>query len=230
MNSTYRKVESMPAEANLFFDGTSVGSEEAPPRIIRSELFSMSYYAVLKKRFDRITADDFLLYARRLTALCDTVYGASRIEMSQNSGVPLGAADLNAASQGVYEHLMPPGQKIGISQLTVDSFRQLFIGSDTMILSVYPIVARDDTQSSFAQIEWSRGRPRTIFFYAQGGGGITGNRFPGDSHPALQDLLTRKMFHIPGAAPNFHFAVKLGIDADTREREGRRFGRWGRSF
>ena len=206
-------IESMTA--SLFFDNALIiGTEEAPQCVLKAEQFASSYYAVLKKRLGHITADDFLKYARRLTVLCNEIYQGSVLGLRKDKSVPLGLAAF-AASQGVYDS--NSGETIDINRLTANSFREMFEYSSSMVLDTRPKILRDDIHASFAQIEWTRGRTRTIFFYAQQGGRYD---LEGSQRP-LENLLLRKMFHIPGVAPSLNFAVKLGIGASLNEAEGK---------
>lgn len=202
--------------AGLFFKGEVVGREEAPRCVLEAERFASTYNAVLKKRFGHITADDFLKYARRFALLCNEIYRGSELELRRNKSVPLGFA-VFAASQSVYEG--GPGEVLDISQLTPDSFRGILERSSTMVLDIRPKAARDDIRHSFAQVEWTHGRPKTIFFYAQQGGR---HDLKGSQRP-LENLLLRKMFHVPNSAPSLNFTVKLGIGASLNEAEGKLF-------
>jgi hypothetical protein len=206
----------MTATASLFFDDALIGIEEAPQRVLEVERFASTYHAVLKKRLGYITADDFLKYARRFTVLCNEIYQGSVLELRRNKSVPLGFA-VFAASQGVYEGNL--GEVIDIVQLTPDSFREMFERSSSVVLDIRPEVSREDIRSSFAQIEWTRGRPRTIFFYAQQGGRYD---LEGSQRP-LENLLLRRLFHVSGVAPSLNFAVKLGVGASLDEAEGKLF-------
>lgn len=204
------------ATASLFFDDALIGAEEAPRRVLEAERLASTYHAVLKKRVGHITAYDFLKYARRFSVLCNEIYQGSVLELRKNKRVPLGFA-VFAASQGVYKG--NPGEMIDVSRLTGESFREMFEHSSSMVLNVKPMVPRDDIRSSFAQIEWTRGRPRTIFFYAQQGGRYD---LKGSQRP-LENLLLRKLFHVSGVAPSLNFAVKLGVGASLDEAEGKLF-------
>ncbi|MBI2626788.1 MAG: hypothetical protein HYW77_00915 [Parcubacteria group bacterium] len=206
----------MTATASLFFDDALIGTEEAPQRVLEAERFASTYHAVLKKRLGHITTEDFLRYARRFTVLCNEIYQGSMLELRRDKSVPLGFA-VFAASQGVYEG--NPGETIDIGQLTANSFREMFEHSSSMVLDIRPRVSREDIRSSFAQIKWTRGRPRTIFFYAQQGGRYD---LEGSQRP-LENLLLRKLFHVSGVAPSINFAVKLGVGASLDEAEGKPF-------
>jgi len=206
----------MTATASLFFDDALIGTEEAPQRVLEAEQFASDYHAVLKKRLGHITADDFLKYARRFVVLCNEIYQGSVLELRRDKSVPLGFA-VFAASQGNYEG--NPGEAIDVSRLTADSFREMFERSSSMVLDIRPKASRDDIRSSFAQIEWTHGRPRTLFFYAQ-----QGERYDlKESQRPLENLLLRKLFHVSGVAPSINFGVKLGVGASLDEAEGKLF-------
>lgn len=206
----------MVATVNLFFDNVVIGDEEAPQRVLEAQRRASSYDAVLKKRFGRITADDFLKYARRLTILCNEIYQGSKLELLKNKSIPLGFA-VFVASQGLYEGYS--GEVIDINQLSADSFRKMFEHSSSMILNIRPNVRNRDIFSSFTQIAWTRGRLKTIFFYAQQGRSY----YCSENHGPLEDLLLRKLFYVPGVAPSLNFAVKLGLKAHFDEAEGKLF-------
>ena len=206
----------MEATANLFFKGVLIGEQEAPQRILEAQRSASTYYAVLKKRFGHITADDFLKYTRRFAVLCNEIYHGSRLELLKDKSIPLGYA-VSAASRGLYRG--NPGEAIDIDCLTIESFREVFGCSSSIILNIKPKALREDICASFSQIEWTYGRPRTIFFYAQQGGRYD---LEGSLRP-LENLLFRKMFHVPGFAPSINFAVKLGICAFLDEAEGKLF-------
>lgn len=208
----------MAAVVSLFFDNmlALVGADEAPKRILETERFASNYRAVLKKRFGHITADDFLKYARRFAVLCNGIYRGSRFEFLKNRSVPLGFA-VFAASQGAWEG--NPGEELDISKLTTDAFREIFTHASSMVFNIRPRVSREDIRSSFVQVAWTRGRPRTIFFYAQQGGRYDLN---GSQRP-LENLLLRKMFYVSGVPPSFNFAVNLGVRAYLNEAEGKLF-------
>jgi hypothetical protein len=198
----------MTATADLFFDNILIGAEEAPQGVLEAQRFASTYDAVLKKRLGHITANDFIKYARRFAALCNEIYQDSVLELRKNKSVPLGFA-VFAASQGLYEG--NPGEAIDIDRLTADSFREMFEHLSSMVLDIRPIVEHDGIRFSFSQIQWTRGRPRTIFLYSQDSG-----RYDqaGEYHRGpLHDLLLRKMFHVPSTAPSLNFAVKLGVSA-----------------
>lgn len=212
----------MAVTASLFFGDALIGTEEAPRRVLEAERFAFNYWAVLKKRFGHITADDFLKYSRRFSVLCGEVYRGSNLELRINKGVPLGFAVL-AANLGIWEGV--PGEKLDVSQLTVDTFREIFARSSSVTLDIRPIIERDDIRLSFSQIEWTRERPRTIFLYAQDGGRYDQRRDQtGEYHRGpLHDLLLRKMFYVAGTAPSFNFVVKMGVGASIKASEGRMF-------
>ncbi len=208
----------MTAAASLFFDDVLIGVEEAPQHVLEAQRFASSYDAVLKKRFGRIRSENFLKYARRFVALCNEIYQGSVLELRKNKSVPLGFA-VFAASQGLYEGNL--GEIIDINQLTVDSFQKMFEHSSSMVLDIRPIAERDDIRFSFSRIEWTHGRPRTIFLYSQDSG-----RYDqaGEYHRGpLHDLLLRKMFHVSGVVPGLNFAVKIGVGALLDEAQGRLF-------
>lgn len=195
----------------LFFEDVLIGQQEAPQRILESQRFQSTYHAVLKKKFGSITADDFLKYARRFAVLCDEVYRESNLRLRKNQGVPLGYAFF-AASQGEWEGV--PGETLDLINLTADLFQEIFELSSSMVLVIRPKVA-EHLLSSFAEIEWTHGRPKTIFFYAQDG------YHPDRSHRPLENLLLQKLFYVSGVAPSFNFAVKLGVGAYMDEMEGK---------
>ena len=201
----------MAATIGLFFDDTLISTEEAPRRILKRSDFT--YRAILKKRFGPVTADDFLKYARRFSVLCNEVYKESKLELQKNKSIPLGS-DVALASQGQYEGEL--GETLDINQLNVDSFREIFKHSSSLVLIIQPTVERKDICYSFSQIRWTRDRQRTIFFYSQDGGKF-------DPKGPLHNLLIRKMFYVSGVAPNLNFAVKFGVGAFLNEAEGKRF-------
>ncbi len=203
----------MTALTSLFFDAT-IGTEEAPQHILESERFSSSYHAILKRRFGRVTADDFLRYARRFTILCNQVYQGSKLELRRNKSIPLGF-EVFLASQGGYEG--EPGEVIDANRLTNDSFREMFEDSFSIVVNILPKLAREDILHSFAQVQWTRSRPKTIFFYAQQGGRYD---LEGIQRP-LENLLLRKLFHVPSAPPSINFTVKLGVSGWANKAEGK---------
>ncbi len=188
----------MTATASLFSDNESIGTEDAPQYLLNVARLEWNYHAVLKKRFGNITASDFLKYARRLVVLCDEIYQGSVLELR----VPLDSFDRNFR------------ETVEISTLTENSFRKVFKHSWSMRLTIRPMILSDEIRHSFAQIEWTRCRPRAIFFYAQQGEGYILWR-------PLENLLLRKLFYVSGVAPSLNFVVGLGLSVWMDEVEGK---------
>lgn len=187
---------------------------EAPQRILETVRFESFYHAVLKKRFVHIAADDFVKFARRFVFLCEQVYQGNALWLRRDESVPLGWASV-AASLGQYEK--DPGEVIRLEDLGEDRFREIFATASTITLTIKPTVHRPDVKHSFAKMAWTRGRPKTVFFYAQQGGR---HDIESACDRPLEGLLYRKMFHVPDSAPNLRFSVRLGIDASLSERRG----------
>lgn len=194
-----------------------IEEQEVPQHILEEQRCAATYRAVLKKRFGRITANDFLKYASRFIVLCDKIYQGSELELLKDRSVPLNFTDLFAASQGLYKG--EPGETLDISRITPESFRKIFKHSSSVVLDILPKVWREDIATSFAQVEWTYGRSKFISFYAQQGGRYD---LPGGQRP-LESLLFRKMFYVPGTAPNINFAVRFGTSARMDELLGNPF-------
>lgn len=205
----------MTLPAILFsHDAFLSSNEEAPQRTLASQRHSSCYRAILKKRIGTITSKDFMKYARRLASLCEEIYQGSILTLQKDKSIPTGR-EVFVASRGAYEG--NPGEPIDLEQLTDQSFLEIFKYSSSMVLCIKPSSACEDTLSSFAQIKWTHKRPRTIFFYAQQGG-----RYDlATIERPLENLLLRKLFHVPGSAPSMNFIVKLGVADFLNELEGK---------
>ena len=185
--------------SNLFVTNVEVREESAPKSVIESGRFEATYYAVLKRRLGRIRARDFLMYGRRFVALCSKVYPGTSITVHENQSVPVGFA-LRAASLGEYKGIT--GEILNLEKLTDDAFRAIFDSAFSVVLRVEPKFEREDMRYSFGQMEWTRERSQTIFFYAQG--------------DLLERLLLEKMFYISGVAPSLNYMVGLGVESFLR--------------
>lgn len=189
-----------------FFDTAQIGLEEAPYHIVEAAQSAASYHAVMKKRHGRVAAEDFPKYASRMVALCDEIYLGSSLELRKNKHIPLRLA---AFAVSLDFHEDNSGEAVDIAQLTADSFREMFDSASSVVLDIRPRDFREDVRYSFAQVEWTREKPKAIFFYAQQGGRYD---CEGGQRP-LENLLLRKMFYVTGTAPGYGFDVKLGVGA-----------------
>lgn len=215
---------------------------QAPLRILERVSNEFSYQAFLKKRFGNISAEDFVQYGLRFAALCDQIYQGSELKLFRNRSVPVGPLETFLEGSGIFG---PEGELISLEENSQE-FKNTFDTSLTATLNIHPASPSEDLSSSFAQMEWNRRKPKTIFFYAQqnrptykgkeiseeafvGGLGYMPSprdleafsemaQWQGKSQPSLINLLYRKMFHVPGSAPNLLFSVGLGIDATLKGR------------
>ncbi|MBI3075013.1 MAG: hypothetical protein HYY92_02245 [Parcubacteria group bacterium] len=181
---------------------------------MESQRYADAYFAVLRKRFGCVTGAEFLRYARRLAVLCDTVYNGSTIEIRKNHEIPIGRFALLSAGSGWRKVSM--GEKLDINTVdTSAAFRIRFLYAASMKVEIFPLT-QNGGGSSRATIEWTCQRPKTIFFRVEEPGRYDKNgRHPG----TLQELLTRKMFHVHGVAPGINSTVRLGILETIQELE-----------
>lgn len=173
-----------------YFKDKDVGTWKEPIFLPKRGEIS-SYYAVLKKPFWTFTACEFVKYARRLTSLCMHVYGRANFELKRNNTPFNFNFSDNALQIGKKK-----GVSIGITFLTDHSFREIFMASSSIGLRILQKPHGEAIAKSFAMIEWTSTRPRTLFFYAKNGE-ETDNR---TGHGELQSLLRQQLF-IPGVIP-----------------------------
>ena len=129
------------------------------------------FSGALKKRWfaGDITPADFLRFGRQLIGCCNQVYQGCEVELLRNRVVAIGYGTIEV-SHGLEEVIHDP---IDFRQMTEAEFGSLMASCRTLTVVVRPSVQRKELASSFGIMEWTRERPRTLFFESQVGlGGL----------------------------------------------------------
>ncbi|HEX7456448.1 MAG TPA: hypothetical protein VF303_03200 [Candidatus Nanoarchaeia archaeon] len=188
----------------------AIGSRQAPEWVLRKAEFELSYHAIVRKRLGCINTGDFLRCARRLVALCNKVYRESTITLrrdkrvwQEEEPVPIGRTTVMVPQ---IQEDASSGEILDVGVLDESRFEEIFQTANRITLRVEPRSATGDFEFSFAEMEWSREKPKAIYFYAQGG-----------RVRSLDAVLYRQMFYVPGMPPSLSFRVELGIEPEIRE-------------
>ncbi|HVV66688.1 MAG TPA: hypothetical protein VHB72_01295 [Candidatus Saccharimonadales bacterium] len=206
---------------SIFNQLPAIGPEEAPSEIVReahTDLFP--YRAALAKPRGNITSDEFTEFSQRFLALCDDTFEDMELQVIADGGVPVGAVQTIAASQGEYSG--SKGHQIDPGTLDAEGFEALFKSAKTIQIMARP-GSGENPDASFASIEWTRSLPDIMLFYAQA---ITRK-----NEQQIPEVMAKKMFYVPGSAPRRNMRVGLGVGAQLQARnEGKVLSRASKSL
>ncbi|MGK2848722.1 MAG: hypothetical protein ACSLEX_01490 [Minisyncoccota bacterium] len=147
---------------NLFFDPDDRDAIMRE-RCVQDEYSQqvVQYYAVLKRRlWGRMTAEYFLLYTRRFTTLCQSVYGDMGMTLRAYRTDTMETVVLGATPWQV------SWVDYDVSQLDEPTFQEIFEQSSSVALTIKPVQTE---LSHCATVTWMRSYPTELRFRAQGG-------------------------------------------------------------
>lgn len=180
--------------------------DQAPPAVLRE--FGVSgmdsvFHAVAIKKNSGIEAVEFVIFANRLHALILPFYKEVDLVIQVYSKVALVpkvvASDLCEDERIAHQFRLDAGC------VPLNVFKKVFENSYCVVLTMKPVLDRPEFKYSFVQIQWLRGRPETITFYAQ--------EYSQSPIRGFIETLYQQMFFVKGQPPNANCEVRLGIKA-----------------
>lgn len=117
-----------------------------------------TYWAVLKKRFGRITSEDFRNCGHAFFAICSDEYGAWNMECYRDW-----KHGIDTRENAQHKRLRP-------EDLYRVPLASVFEDSSSILSRMDPVSPPDHYRHSFAQLYWDKDRPEALWFYAQSGG------------------------------------------------------------
>lgn len=166
-------------QSNIFTGDIHVKTRGSPTDSLAKSLTS-GYLANIAKKALPVTAREFLIHARLLSAVCASVCEECIFSLIVDSQI------IAATGNGFYENVAD------IDELTYADFRRLFkklrlCDGSSLILKIRPKIMNGRTGVWVAETRWDSAKPREIAIYAGQHSAATDN----GQQPLVSELLRK---------------------------------------